>query len=110
MGRPATGGSGSTTWSATQSDSKPAPSAARANRAAASGYPHVWRLTECNPNFIARSPFVSTTQRQSATPEPGQEPGRRFVHLSELVAAGEAESEMTGAGVDPALEPLDASL
>src|SRR5229473_4598162 len=53
IGRPGTGGSGSTTWSATQSDSKPAASAARPTRAAASGYPQVWRLTECSPNFIA---------------------------------------------------------
>ena len=37
IGRPSTGGSGSTTWSATQSDSKPAASAARPSRAAASG-------------------------------------------------------------------------
>jgi hypothetical protein len=37
IGRPGIGGSGSTTWSATQSDSKPAASAARPSRAAASG-------------------------------------------------------------------------
>jgi hypothetical protein len=37
IGRPDTGGSGSTTWSATHSDSKPAASAARPTRAAASG-------------------------------------------------------------------------
>ena len=56
MGRPGTGGSGSTTWSATQSDSKPAASAARPKRAAASGYPQLCRLTEWSPNFIAGSP------------------------------------------------------
>src|SRR5262245_22509586 len=47
---------------------------------------------------------------RSAPAEPGQQAPGRLVHLRELVAAREAERDVAGAGVDPALEPLDAPL
>src|SRR5262245_26767730 len=71
IGRPGTGGSGNTTWSATQRDSKPAASAARPRRAAASGWAQVCRLTECRPNFIGAPPdrvsYARIPNRSSAS-------------------------------------------
>src|SRR5215510_5260158 len=58
----------------------------------------------------ARSPSSSEPlSRGLAALEPRQQLGSRLVDLLELVAAGEAQGEVAGAGVDPALQPLRAA-
>src|SRR5262245_15726069 len=67
----------------------------------------------CSPETfrLERAPLARQRRRYAWTSAPPQlrhELRRRFVDLRELIAARKAKGEVDRAGVDPALEPLDA--